>query len=74
MIPQWLEDSRLVKAVLFILIILASAIPAASQWRTVQCSSDFGDGALCCRWCFFWGCDDCAVLIDPPATVVHETP
>jgi len=67
MVPKWLTHPGFWKSALFIILVLAAAVPAASQWKTVRCDSDFGDGATCCQWCFFWGCDDCWVLVDDPA-------
>lgn len=65
MVPQWLTRPVWGKAALFILLTLALASPAGSQWKTVSCGSDFGEGGDCCQWCFFWGCNGCEWVVDP---------
>lgn len=74
MVPQWLMDVRLGRVILYILLTLALAAPAMSQWRTVPCTSDFGDQADCCEWCFFLGCDRCELILDPTGGGINETP
>lgn len=77
MVPQWLKEFSLGRVILYILLIAALAAPAASEWRTVPCSSDFGDEATCCEWCFLLGCNRCEFTVEPPAGVVggiDETP